>query len=187
MAQTPFEFPREYHFPPFFTRQTNLTTHHAQLTKWSSLILAYCQHHRIFRLALSSAAAGPQNTPSAGSATAVSSSAAGSAPAQAEDLFFNKKLNKRLALADVKEVLDFMRKDGRAEYVGKDTTSGDVCWIYWRTPEEWAAVVEAWIDGTGQKGTVLTIYELTEGEGTTGTGESIGNNNNTPCFFCFFF
>ncbi|GKT46417.1 vacuolar protein-sorting-associated protein 36 [Colletotrichum spaethianum] len=108
-----FPFPREYSFPPFFTRQTNLTTHHAQL-----------------------------------------------------ELFHNKTLNKRLSLADAREVLEFMRKDGRAEALPAST---DVFWVYWRTPDEWAAVIEGWIDDTAQKGVVLTLYELTEGEGTRGT------------------
>lgn len=63
-----------------------------------------------------------------------------------------------------------MRKDGRAEYVGGKET-GDVVWVYWRTPEEWAGLVEEWVDGTGQKGTVLTLYELTEGDATLNAGE----------------
>ncbi|KAK4190738.1 ESCRT-II complex subunit [Podospora australis] len=152
----PFVFPREYYFPPFFTRQTNLTTHHAQLTKWSSLILSYCRHHRLFKISLSDFAE--------------------------KDLFFNKQLNRRLSLSDIREVIDFMRKnDNRAEYAdsdqknggaGKDGAGGgggDIVWIYWRTPEEWASLVESWVEGTAQKGTVLTVYELTEGEGTRGT------------------
>lgn len=162
-----FEFPREYYFPPFFTRQTNLNTHHAQLVKWSTLVLAYCQHHRIFKLPLS---------PTSTTSSSTSTTAAAPTPA-AEDIFFNRKLNRRLALADVREVIDFMRKDGRAEYVGGEggagaaATGGDVVWVYWRTPEEWAALVEGWVDETAQKGTVLTLYELTEGEGTRGTGK----------------
>ena len=166
MAQ-PFVFPREYHFPPFFTRQTNLTTHHAQLTKWSSLILSYCQHYRIFKLPLSSAALpGINALPALPVVPALSNV---TTTADIDDLFHNKRLNRRLSLADTREVLDFMRRDGRAEYVGRDGT-GDVCWIYWRTPEEWATIIEAWIDETAQKGTVLTLYELTEGERTRGTG-----------------
>lgn len=158
-----FEFPREYYFPPFFTRQTNLNTHHAQLVKWSALVLSYCQHHRIFKLPLSPTSTSTATAPGPGGSTAT-----------AEDIFFNRKLNRRLALADVREVIDFMRKDGRAEYVGESEgagTGGDVVWVYWRTPEEWAALVEAWVDETAQKGTVLTLYELTEGEGTRGTGK----------------
>ncbi|KAJ0119463.1 ESCRT-II complex subunit [Diaporthe amygdali] len=160
-APAGFQFPREYYFPPFFTRQTNLNTHHAQLVKWSSLVLSYCQHHRIFKLSLSPTGSS--------SATAAADGSSGST----EDIFHNKKLNRRLALADIREVVDFMRKDGRAEYVGGAEggagAGGDVVWVYWRTPEEWAALVEGWVDETAQKGTVLTLYELTEGEATRGT------------------
>ncbi|KAI0120566.1 ESCRT-II complex, vps25 subunit [Hypoxylon sp. NC0597] len=147
-SQPAFEFPREYNFPPFFTRQTNLTTLHAQLEKWSSLVLAYCRHHRLFRLSLSYE---------------------GTAH---EELFRNRRLGRSLRLADAREVLDFMRREGRAEPVLGNSGSkegGDVYWIYWKTPEEWAALVEAWVEDTAQKNSVLTLYELTEGEGTRGT------------------
>ncbi|KAL6875012.1 ESCRT-II complex, vps25 subunit [Trichoderma novae-zelandiae] len=153
-----FTFPREYFFPPFFTRQPNLAIHHAQLTKWSALVLAYARHHRLFRLAVSAAAD--------------------------SDLFHNRAIDRRLAPNDVREVLEFMRKDGRAEFVGAsaagngaaggaggaggDAAAGDVVLLYWRKPEEWAALVEAYVEETAQKGSVLTVYELTEGENTRG-------------------
>lgn len=140
--KAPFDFPREYHFPPFFTRQVNTTTQHSQLEKWSSLILSYCAHHRLFKLSLSSPAS--------------------------EDLFYNKTLNRRLSLADAREVLEFMRREGRAEWVG-GKSDGDIVFVYWRTPEEWARELESWADATGQKNAVLTLWELTEGEATLGT------------------
>ncbi|KAF3359705.1 hypothetical protein VdG1_01903 [Verticillium dahliae VDG1] len=59
-----------------------------------------------------------------------------------------------------------MRRDGRAETVARD---GDAVWVYWRTPEEWAALVEAWVDDTAQKGVVVMLYELTEGDTSIGT------------------
>ncbi|KAK0709743.1 ESCRT-II complex subunit-domain-containing protein [Lasiosphaeria miniovina] len=175
-----FTFPREYYFPPFFTWQTNLTTHHAQLTKWAALVLAYCRHHRIFRLALSTgmSASAPMTAGGGGD----SSHADGGGGAG--ELFHNRQIGRRIGLADAREVVDFLRKDGRAEYVGGAGDDGegfgggnssgvggggDVAWIYWRTPEEWAALVEAWVDETGQKGSVLTLYELTEGDATRGT------------------
>ncbi|OAA51871.1 vacuolar protein-sorting-associated protein [Metarhizium rileyi] len=144
-----FRFPPEYHFPAFYTPQPNLTTHHAQLTKWSSLILSYARHHRLFKLSLSSASE--------------------------SDLFSNRRINRRLGLADIRQVIDFMRKDGRAEYAGgdKNRDGGDVVYVYWKKPEEWAALVEAYVEDTAQKGSVLTIYELTDGEGTRGTGNVI--------------
>lgn len=160
-----FPFPREYFFPAFFTRQTNITIHHAQLTKWSALILAYARHHRLFRITISAAAD--------------------------SDLFYNRGIDRRLSPPDIREVLDFMRKDGRAEFLrpgesngAADASSsaaaagGDVVFLYWRKPEEWAALVEAFVEETAQKGSVLTVYELTEGENTRGTGKL---NQETSC------
>lgn len=191
---TPFVFPREYFFPPFFTRQTNLTTHHAQLVKWSALVLSYCRHHRIFKLSISSSGIYSSNNtrqqPHPGLLVGDQQSdppspVTNDAPLE---LFHNRKINRQLSLADIREIIDFLRKDGRAEYIHKSdlssngfdyssgadpktgTGTGDVVWIFWRTPEEWASLIEAWVDETGQKGSVLTLYELTSGEGTRGTG-----------------
>ncbi|KAF7588146.1 hypothetical protein BBP40_006113, partial [Aspergillus hancockii] len=41
-----------------------------------------------------------------------------------------------------------------------------VAWVWWRRPEEWAGVLGDWIENTGQKNVVLTVYELVEGEVT---------------------
>ncbi|RYP12201.1 hypothetical protein DL767_011406 [Monosporascus sp. MG133] len=163
-AAPPFEFPREYHFPPFFTRQPNANTRHSQLEKWSALILSYARHHRLYRISLpspSSAAAGPPSSSS-------------SSTADTEELFHNRRLGRRLGAGDAREVLEHMRREGRAEPVahghGGDSGDGDggLWWVYWKTPDEWAAEVEAWVEDTAQRGVVFTLYELTEGEDTRG-------------------
>jgi ESCRT-II complex subunit VPS25 len=117
----PFTFPREYSFPPFFTRQAIALTFHAQCRKWSTLILAYCRAHRIWKLSL---------------VDAIDS-----------ELFWNKRIERRLSMADAKEVLDWMRKEGRAEWVGGPEGGRNVAWIWWRNPEEWAAVIADWVSG----------------------------------------
>ena len=53
--------------------------------------------------------------------------------------------------------------DFRAEWIG---TEKSVCYIWWKKPEEWAVLLEGWVDETGQKGTVLTLYELVESDAT---------------------
>ncbi|KAK4034436.1 ESCRT-II complex subunit-domain-containing protein [Parachaetomium inaequale] len=185
-SSSTFPFPREYSFPPFFTRQTNLTTHHAQLTKWAALVLAYCRHHRLFKLSLSGNPPTSTTTTTTGilPLTSTTTPAAGNKPDSPRDtreLFHNPHLNRSLSLSDIREVIAFLRKDGRAEYIisptsnttdgggANDNEGGDIVWIYWRTPEEWASLVESWVEGTGQKGTVFTVYELVEGEGTRGS------------------
>lgn len=134
----PFPFPKSYFFPPFFSPQPTLQTRQAQLKKWSILIQKYCRHHRIYELSLIDAL----DTP----------------------LFHNTTLKKRLSLNDVKAVVEFMASsegDERAEWVSPEKASA---WIWWRKPEEWGGLIAAWVEETGQKGVVLTLYELAEGE-----------------------
>ncbi|KAG5929051.1 hypothetical protein E4U42_007276 [Claviceps africana] len=138
-SPSPFPFPREYHFPPFFTPQPNLTTRHAQQTKWSALILAYARHHRIFRLSVSTASE--------------------------TDLFYNARINRRLSIPDIHTLINFMRKDGRAEYESASRAASvasgwDVVFLHWKKPEEWAALIEKYVEDTAQKGSVLTVYEI---------------------------
>jgi len=123
--KTTFAFPTFYSFPPFFTRQPNTSTHHAQLQKWSSLIQSYCRYHRLFKLSL---------TDSLDS-----------------DLFYNKKIGKRLAREDAREVVEFMRREGRAEWIGesgskgKGVGEGGEFWVWWRNVEEWALLIAEWV------------------------------------------
>lgn len=142
-----FRFPREHSFPPFFTLQPTSSTLHAQLRKWSDLILAYFAFHKLFRLTVSTFLA--------------------------SELFKNERINRGLDEEGLREVLGLMKKEGRIEWIGNGKPSdggADVCWVWWKKPEEWARVIEEWVDNTGQKGSVLTLYELVEGEGTKGAG-----------------
>ncbi|KAF2223194.1 ESCRT-II complex subunit-domain-containing protein [Elsinoe ampelina] len=159
-SSTTFPFPPHHSFPPFFTLQPNLTTLSRQLTLWSTLIQSYCAHARLFRLSLSDATTSP--------------------------LFHNPAINRRLDLLSIRRILDWMASpdgDRRAEYVlsvpGAASKRREaatvpneqktVAWVYWRRVEEWADAIYAWVDGTGQRGSVLTVYELREGEETEGT------------------
>ena len=53
---------------------------------------------------------------------------------------------------------------------------GNVVWVWWRSVEEWGTLIEEWVAETGQKGSVLTLYELTESDATVGQGQSLNNN-----------
>ncbi|KZM24429.1 uncharacterized protein EKO05_0001538 [Ascochyta rabiei] len=144
-----FPFPPHYSFPPFFTLQPVATTRSSQLQSWSTLIQSYCRFHRIFSLSLIDALSTP--------------------------LFHNTTLSRQLSLRDAKAILSWMASpEGgqRAEFISStgskkkaaDEGEGGRVWIYWRRPEEWAAALEEWVDRTAQKGTVLTLYEIVEGE-----------------------
>lgn len=135
-----FVFPQIHSFPPFYTLQPNALTRASQLRSWSSLIQAYCRHHRLFKLHI--------------------------VDALDWSLFYNTNIKKRLSAKDVRLVIEYMvsrEGDERAEWIGSQKATA---WIWWRKAEEWAVLLEHWVDHTGQKGTVLTLYELVEGEAT---------------------
>ncbi|TKX19577.1 hypothetical protein C1H76_8426 [Elsinoe australis] len=163
-AQTPssqpptFTFPSHFSFPPFFTLQPNLTTLSRQLALWSTLIQTYTATQHIFRLSLSDAPSSP--------------------------LFHNPSIARRLDLLSIRRVFDYMTSaegDRRAEWVLPGSGSRkkveasaipneqkNQVIVWWRRPEEWADAIYGWVDGTGQRGSVLTVYELRESEEVKG-------------------
>lgn len=50
-------------------------------------------------------------------------------------------------MGDAREVVEFMRKEGRAEWIGRPGAGeeGGTAWIWWRTPEEWAVAIAEWV------------------------------------------
>jgi len=87
-------------------------------------------------------------------------------------LFNNTTLSRRLSIPDIREILQWMSgKEGgeRIEWIGKTgKDGGGKCWVYWRNPVEWADLIAGWVESTGQKGVVLTLYEIGEGDGASG-------------------
>ncbi|CAO1605199.1 MAG: hypothetical protein LQ349_001464 [Xanthoria aureola] len=143
-----FPFPPTYSFPPFYTLQPTLLTRTSQLAKWSLLIQRYHAHHHRYRLHIPTALSSP--------------------------LFHNAAIHKRLSLASVIEIVNYMvkaEKDGgggqRAEWIATAAGKGSEkteAWVWWKKPDEWADVIAAWVDRTGQKGVVLTFWELLNGD-----------------------
>lgn len=72
-------------------------------------------------------------------------------------------------------------RDGGREGIlgGREGRDGgkEIAYIWWKGVEEWAELVAGWVEETGQKGVVLTLYEITEGEGTLGQGISLLSNS----------
>ncbi|GAA6022901.1 hypothetical protein JCM10207_006856 [Rhodosporidiobolus poonsookiae] len=135
-----FLFPSLYSFPPFFTRQPNPTTWSHQLQQWTTLILAWARYTRVWRVDLSDDAC-------------------------AREPFANPRIKRQLHLPTLRAILESMVTAGSAEYdpkpaKGKPPTAA---WIFWKRPEEWAALIYDWVKETGQTNSIMTFYELTEG------------------------
>lgn len=79
-----------------------------------------------------------------------------------DELFSDASISRSLKQNDAKVVLTWMSKPengGRVEWIHSTE-----CFVYWRTPSEFAEMIHNWVDETGQKGTVLTFYELRESD-----------------------
>jgi len=87
------------------------------------------------------------------------------ADALGTELFRNATIGRQLKLKDAMEVLEGMVAEGGAEWADKEKTT---VVVLWRRHEEWGNVIYDWIDATGQKGSVLTLYEIAHGDLTTG-------------------
>lgn len=97
-----FPFPKIYSYPPFFTRQINDRTWHAQLLNWSELILAYCRYYRLFTLDL--------NIPTGSSGDSDSTKAS-------ERLFRNDTIGRALKENVLREIFEYMVSTGSAMWV----------------------------------------------------------------------
>jgi len=76
----------------------------------------------------------------------------------------------------VRKIISWMADDEggkRTEWIdkgggGSSGAEREGFWVFWKRPEEWGDTVHSWIERTGQKGVVLTFYELLDGEATKG-------------------
>ena len=131
---TSFSWPWHYQFPPFFTIQKNSDTKLKQMEAWCSVVLSYHEHHKTLRIRL----ADIHTTP----------------------LFHNSKIDRKLSVDDVKEVLNELHKKGNLKWEDKNKTS---CIVLWRTMNQWADILYNWVMENGAVNTVFTILELCQG------------------------
>lgn len=124
-------------FPPFYTIQPNLETRKAQLEAWRSLILDFCQQQNIHQLHLRDWLNKPP--------------------------FYNETIDRRLSLESLKLIISSLVERRFAEWVDKDK---ETCLIYSRPPEQWAEIVYNYVKEKSLQNTILTFYELLEGDST---------------------
>ncbi|GAA5827116.1 hypothetical protein JCM5353_006196 [Sporobolomyces roseus] len=147
-----FLFPSIYSFPPFFTKQPNPQTWSHQLSQWIQLILAYCKYTKTSEF------------------NAISNQLVNDS-----ELFNNKAIKRQLPLEVLSEILISMSNSNpptiefHSPISSRSTTSSSKpviikggCYIYWKTPQEWSKTIYDWIKETGQQGSILTFYELTQ-------------------------
>jgi len=149
-AEESYKFPAIHDFPPLYTRQPTEATWQNQIKEWERIILAYYRFYRLHRLNLAEA------------------TVPGACP-----LFENSRIKRRLSLDTLEAIVNEMVHKGLAEWVS-DAKPGSKsprtqALIYWRKPEEWASLLWTWVNEQGQNNSIMTVYEIANGELAEGT------------------
>lgn len=79
------------------------------------------------------------------------------------DLFTNTKINRSLDKEAREMILNELCNSKNAALVGKNTGTYE---IYWNTLEEWSIVINSWATNNGMTNSVLTFFELLNGDDT---------------------
>ncbi|XP_022902617.1 vacuolar protein-sorting-associated protein 25 [Onthophagus taurus] len=135
MSEIQISWPWQYNFPPFFSLQPHRETRNKQIAAWRNLILEY------FKLT-------KQSTLDIHEATNL-------------PVFNNTQINRKLDSNTLLTILGELQNTGNAAPIDKQKNMWE---IYWHTLDEWASIVYNYISGIGATNSVMTIYELTQGD-----------------------
>ena len=143
-----YSFPRIFSFKPLFSKQPNVATSASQFRHWSTIVRGYCASHHIFILHASDL------TP-------------------AHPLFHNAQIKRRCPPDLIRQIIAHLATTDHAESAvplakNRPHDASGTTFIWWRSRQEWAALVENWVDNTAQKGSVFTMFELREGDPVRG-------------------
>lgn len=67
---------------------------------------------------------------------------------------------------DAQEIIQYLVSAGLAEWL---PGQGNECLVYWRTPAEWGKLLMEFVHDKGLEDSVMTVYEIREGETTQRT------------------
>jgi len=109
---------------------------------WTSLILSWARHERVFVVNCDSPDPG--------------------------ELFVHKAIKRKLLAPSLKIILAKMAREGQAAPDPPKQTSSYL--LYWRKPDEWGSLIYDWVAENGLNSSIMTLYEITEGDLSHTTG-----------------
>lgn len=182
-----FVFPAIWSFPPFFTfvpdsaaaltlklmrstsyrLQPNAQTFSHQLGLWTSLFLSYCKFYRVFTIDVTAEDGGSRLGSLFWNQGIRSKAQRYTAPGMV--LIDRANFVGRLQPSAIKQLVNHLLKEGLvAPDPPKQSPTAATYLIYWHKPQEWAKLLLQYVEDNGLKGSIMTVYEITDGD-MTGT------------------
>lgn len=85
--------------------------------------------------------------------------------ASALSVFNNTAINRKLDPSFITAILSDLQRTGNASPLDKHKNRWE---IYWHTLEEWGSLIQSYVISKGFTNTVLTLFELAQGDDTQG-------------------
>lgn len=157
-----FRYPKIYNFPPFFTKQPNEQTWRAQLSSWIQLILDYSKENKIWIMNNRGKVLSKGTIEDYEADEDAGDAGEDDEAIEESSLFVNKQIDRSLGVELINEIFSEMVKNNDASYLHKGDSTTIV--VNWYRPEDWASMILEWCEETGQLGSVLTMYEISNGD-----------------------
>ncbi|KAF8208711.1 ESCRT-II complex vps25 subunit [Mycena galopus ATCC 62051] len=136
---TGFLLPSVHAAQPFFTQQPHPDTNATVTAHWTTLILGYARHRKLFVLRVEDAE---------------------TTETEWLEVLRNERINRKILPSYLSALIATMVSKNLATYDPPGQNRSAL--LYWRLPEEWAEVLHGWAISTGQLNTILTFYEITD-------------------------
>lgn len=141
------ELPPIYSFPPLYTRQPNGLIRRQQINSWIEILLQFCISHKCW---LMTAEGMPVGEPDV----------------SRQSIFNNSSIQRVVPQVFVDEIWSQMCEEGKALGVQDGKRDSSQFYILWRNLDSWASLILQWFESSGSLNQVVTIYELSQGDGT---------------------
>lgn len=154
-------------FETSYRLQPNAQTFSHQLGLWTSLFLSYCKFYRIFTIDVTAEDGGSRLGSLFWNQGIRSKAQRYTAPGMV--LIDRANFVGRLQPSAIKQLVNHLLKEGLvAPDPPKQSPTAATYLIYWRKPQEWAKLLLQYVEDNGLKGSIMTVYEITDGD-MTGT------------------
>lgn len=150
----PYKPPAIYNFPPFFTKQPNKRVHEIQLQSWSQLVAEYCEWYGIWVISKDGVVGDGKRE-------------------RRHEIFRNETIGRGLKQEFIEEIMEYMVSVDAAHWYNKDQMNNypkrsemkkEMAVVLWKSLLWWAEQVARFVQRTGNENSVMTMFELLQGE-----------------------
>lgn len=152
--------PPVYTFPPLYTPQPNALIRRQQLSTWEDIILQYCKDQNGWCMSFEGSIIDLS--------TIIMEIASQGHAKQRESIFRNTDISREVPQLFIEEIWKHMMQNGKAVSTDVKTKDTSTFFMFWKNVDSWASLILQWFETSAKLNSVVTVYELCQGDETMG-------------------